>query len=117
MTQDVICNMPTYKKFCQENGYIQANGVPRKTAEIVWRFISGNTDFEESHTGLEDVLIGGRKSCGTDMRQHKPMRKALYENKREFPPMTDFQRQLSASIRSIPTIPGRGLKPRPAERK
>lgn len=30
MTQDVICNMPTYKKFCQENGYVQANGVPAR---------------------------------------------------------------------------------------
>lgn len=103
MTQDVICNMPTYKKFCQENGYVQANGVPRKTAEIVWRFISGNTDFEESHTGLEDVLIEA-EIMWYCMRQHKPMRKALYENKREFPPMTDFQRQLSASLKNNPTI-------------
>lgn len=103
MTQDVICQMPTYKKFCEEHGYVQANGVPRKTAEIVWRFISGNTDFEESHTGLEDVLIEA-EIMWYCMRQHKPMRKALYENKREFPPMTDFQRQLSASLRQIPTI-------------
>ena len=29
----------------------------KKTAEIVWRYISGNNEFEESHTGLEDVLI------------------------------------------------------------
>lgn len=55
--------MPTYKKWCQENGFVQANGVPRKTAEIVWRYISGNNEFEESHTGLEDVLIEA-ETCG-----------------------------------------------------
>lgn len=103
MAQDVICKMSTYKAFCQENGYVQANGVPRKTAEIVWRFISGEHDFEESHTGLEDVLIetGIMAYC---FRQHKPMRKALYEERREWPENTSFQRDLMASLKQCPTI-------------
>lgn len=103
MAQDVICKMPTYKKFCQEHGYVLKNGAVRKTAEILWRFISGDNEFEESHTGLEDVLIE-TQIMWYCFRQHKPMRKALFENKREFPPMTDFQFDLLASLKANPTI-------------
>ncbi len=103
MAQDVICIMPTYKKFCKDNGYLLANGAPRKTAEILYRFISGDTTFEESHTGLEDVLIEAQIMWYC-LRQHKPMRRALFEDKRDFPPITDFQRQLSASLREMPVI-------------
>lgn len=103
MAQDVICKMPTYKKFCQENGYLLKNGAVRKTAEILWRFISDDNKFEESHTGLEDVLIE-TQIMWYCFRQHKPMRKALFENKREYPPMTDFQREFSASLRETPVI-------------
>ncbi len=101
MTQDVICKMPTYRKFCEENNYFTANGQLRKTAEIVWKFISKNPDFEESHTGLEDVLIEA-EIMWYCYKQHKPMRKALYENKKEFPPMTEFQRKLLKNIRENP---------------
>ena len=103
MAQDVICQMPTYKTFCQENGYTLPNGACRKTAEILYRFISGKEDFEESHTGLEDVLIEAEIMFYC-FRQHKPMRKLLFENPREFPPLTDFQKELSASIRETPVI-------------
>lgn len=103
MAQDVICKMPTYKKFCEENGYLTARGQLRKTAEIVWQFISKNPDFEESHTGLEDVLIEA-EIMWYCFRQHKPMRKALYEIKKEFPPMTEFQRKLLASLRKTPIL-------------
>ena len=57
MARSVMGKMPTYKKFCQQNGYITKNGQLRFTAEICYRFISRNLDFEESHTGLEDVEI------------------------------------------------------------
>lgn len=103
MAQDVICNMPTYRKFCEEHGYMTANGRLRKTAEILWRFISGNNDFEESHTGLEDVLIEA-EIMWYCFRQHKPMRKALYENRKEFPQSTEFQRDLLASLKQTPVI-------------
>lgn len=103
MAESVICQMPTYKKFCAENGYLLKNGKPRKTAEILWRFISKDTDFKESHTGLEDVLIeaGIMHYC---YRQHKPMKKKLFENKKEYPELTDFQRDLFISLKEVPTI-------------
>ena len=46
-----------YDEFCYNNNYITKNGRKRYTAEILYRFITDNIDFEESHTGLEDVLI------------------------------------------------------------
>lgn len=81
MARDVICNMPTYKQFCKDNGYMTKNNQVRKTAEILYRFISGNEDFTEEHTGLEDVLIEVQ-ILAYCYRQHKPMpHKVLYASK------------------------------------
>lgn len=103
MAQDVICSQNSYKEWCKKRGYVLPNGVPRKTAEIVYRYISGQEDFEENHTGLEDVLIETAIMAHC-FRQHKPMRKLLYENSMEFPPMSDFQKALWRSIKEQPTI-------------
>lgn len=46
-----------YDTFCYKNNYLTKRGCKRYTAEILYRFISGNNDFIESHTGLEDVMI------------------------------------------------------------
>lgn len=102
MAQDVICTQPTYVKFCEEHGYLTDKGKPRKTAEILYRYISGDNHFVESHTGLEDVLI----ECEIlwyCFRQHKAMRKELFTPK-EWPKSTDFQRELMASLKRQPTI-------------
>lgn len=79
MAHDVIASMPTYKKFCEENGYMTAHKKPRpqEKAETLYRFITGNKDFEESHTGLEDVMIE-KEILAYCFRQHKKMRKLLY---------------------------------------
>lgn len=78
MARSVMGKMPTYKKFCEENGYTTKTGKPRFTAEICYRFITKNTDFVESHTGLEDVEIETEilRYCH---RQHKAMKKKLWE--------------------------------------
>ena len=59
MAEKTICKRPEYIKFCEENNYMTSHPIPqpRKTAEILWRFLSGDNTFEESHTGLEDVEI------------------------------------------------------------
>lgn len=57
MARQTFAKDETYKNFCKENGFTLANGSPRLTAEILYRFISKDLSFEESHTGLEDVLI------------------------------------------------------------
>ena len=57
MARDVICKMPTYKRFCEENNYLTTRGQLRVTAEILYRFITKDNVFVEKHTGLEDVMI------------------------------------------------------------
>ena len=46
-----------YIKFCESNGFCTKNGKPRLTAEIIYRYLTGDIEFVESHTGLEDVEI------------------------------------------------------------
>jgi len=57
MSRAVLKNNDDYSNFCWDNDYLTKRMVRRYTAEIIYRFLSGNNDFEESHTGLEDVLI------------------------------------------------------------
>lgn len=77
MAQDTICQQPTYKRWCARNGYLQKNGRPRATAEILYRYITLNNDFIESHTGLEDVLIE-KEIFVRCIAQHKKMRKSVW---------------------------------------
>lgn len=46
-----------YDTFCYENEYLTKRGCKRYTAEILYRFLTGDNNFIESHTGLEDVMI------------------------------------------------------------
>lgn len=79
MARDVIGTMPTYKKYCEENGYICKNGQLKMTAEILYRFIKKDETFEEEHTGLSDVLIE-KDILAYCYRQHKKMRKKLWND-------------------------------------
>lgn len=81
MCRDVFGKMKAYRRFCENNGYMTAHKKPqtRFTAEVVYRFLTNNTEFVESHTGLEDVEIETEilREC---FRQHKKMRKKLFED-------------------------------------
>lgn len=81
MSLDVIANTPTYKQYCVDNGYMTKHNTPRPQvkAEIIYRYITGNDDFIESHTGLEDVLIE-KEILAYCFRKHKKMKKNLYAN-------------------------------------
>lgn len=57
MARQALKNNIEYDNFCWNNQYITKKGCKRYTAEIIYRFLTGNNDFIESHTGLEDVLI------------------------------------------------------------
>ena len=57
MARSILKNNEDYGRFCYENDYLTARGCRRYTAEIIYRWLSGSVDFEESHTGLEDVKI------------------------------------------------------------
>lgn len=77
MAQDTICKQWTYKEWCYKNGYLTKNGRVRATAEILYKYVSGDIDFKENHTGLEDVLIE-KEIFAKCMAQHKPMRKLCF---------------------------------------
>lgn len=79
MARDILKNKPTYKKFCQENGYMIKNNQVRYTAEVIYRFITQDTDFIENHTGLEDVLIE-KEILAYCYKQKKKMRKRLWND-------------------------------------
>lgn len=77
MARDTICKQTMYKEWARKNGYVTKNNQVKATAEILYRYISGNNDFVESHTGLEDVLIE-KEIFAHCMRQHKSMRKECF---------------------------------------
>lgn len=57
MSREVLKNDASYGEFCYSNEYLTKKMCKRFTAEIIYRFLTGDNSFEESHTGLEDVLI------------------------------------------------------------
>jgi hypothetical protein len=79
MARDVILPMPTYRKFCERHGLLTKNGRLSASAENLHRFIIKDPTFVEAHTGLEDVMIE-KEILAYCYRQHKKMRKKLWEN-------------------------------------
>lgn len=57
MSRAILKDNEDYTTFCWENEYLTKNLKIRYTAEIIYRWLSQNVEFEESHTGLEDVKI------------------------------------------------------------
>jgi DNA polymerase III epsilon subunit-like protein len=99
MARDVIHKMPTYRAFCEEHELLTKNGRLSTTAENLYRFIIDDVDFTESHTGLEDVQIE-REIMFYCYRQHKPMRKLLFEQRGEpTPPPTDLQKKIMQIVK------------------
>lgn len=52
-----IANTQDYKDFCEEHQLFTESGNYSTTAEAVYRYISGNTEFIEEHTALADSEI------------------------------------------------------------
>ena len=80
MARDVYGNSKKYFEFCEKNGYMTNHFIPRPrmTAEVLYRYISKDNGFIESHTGLEDVEIE-TKILVKCLRSRKNIRKALFE--------------------------------------
>lgn len=72
----VLLNRKTYIEFAEKNGLISDCGNIKTSAECAYKYITNNIDFEESHTGLEDVKIEIEilREC---FRQKKRMDKSI----------------------------------------
>lgn len=81
MARDVILKMPTYKRFCEQHGFLTKTGKLSATAENLYRFIIKDPTFQEEHKGLDDVRIE-REIMIYCYRQKKKMRKKLFENQK-----------------------------------
>lgn len=77
MSQNAVGIQKTYQRFCEVQGYITKNKKPRFTAEVLYRYITRNNSFIESHTGLEDIKIE-TTILAYCFKQKKKMRKELF---------------------------------------
>lgn len=79
MASDTICKQKMYIAFCKKYGYMTRHKTPRPQmkAEVIYKYITNNTDFVESHTGLEDVMIE-KEIFAKCWRQHKKMKHHFY---------------------------------------
>lgn len=57
MARKILKQNNDYGTFCYENEYLTKNGQRRYTAEIIYKWLTNENDFTESHTGLEDANI------------------------------------------------------------
>lgn len=57
MAREILKDDTDYRKFCVDNGFVTSRNQNRYTAEIIYRYLTNNLQFVESHTGLEDVMI------------------------------------------------------------
>lgn len=46
---------PEYIEFCKTNGFVTEKGNIQTKAEIVYRYLTGDMEYVEEHTGLADV--------------------------------------------------------------
>lgn len=79
MARETLKNDPAYRQFCLDNGFVTSRNVNKYTAEIIYRYLTGETDFNEKHMGLDDVKIEReiflycvRKNPDIDGRLWKP---------------------------------------------
>lgn len=55
MARQTFGKSKKYRKYCEDFGYITKHNQCRLTAEILYRYITGDESFNEKHTALEDV--------------------------------------------------------------
>lgn len=76
MACQTICKQKGFLRFCLENGLYSKSGNCKTSAEVVYAYMTQNANFEEQHTGLEDVKIEVQIMARC-FRQHKKMDKGI----------------------------------------
>ena len=77
MATQTICQQKAYFRMAIANNWISKAGNIQTSAERVFAYISNNPQFEEEHTGLEDVGIE-TQILAKCFRQHKAMATKIY---------------------------------------
>lgn len=54
---EYITNLPEYRTFCENNERFTDTGNYKGSAEVVYQYVSGDTEFIEEHMGLFDAEI------------------------------------------------------------
>lgn len=80
MATDTIKRQKSYIAFCEKYGFLTKNGKPQYKAETYYKYIANNPDFVEAHRGFQDVEIECEIMVRC-LRQHKKMRKLLFDKK------------------------------------
>lgn len=57
MARQILKHNESYGAFCYDYDLLTQRGQRRYTAEAIYKWLTDNPDFEEKHTGLEDVEI------------------------------------------------------------
>lgn len=76
MACQLIYTQKTYRKVAVEQGWISEKGNIQTNAEVGYRYITGNYDFEEEHLGLYDILIE-KEILAKCLRQNKKHDKGI----------------------------------------
>ncbi len=71
---NTICKQKGYIQFCKREGYMTKHKTPRvrATAEILYKYLTGDYNFKEVHQGLDDTEIES-KILVQILKQHKKM--------------------------------------------
>lgn len=54
---DILINSVDYNNYCKTNNFITERGGLKKSAEVVYGYITNNPNYVEEHTALEDSKI------------------------------------------------------------
>ena len=57
MALQTIATKKSFIRFCENNNFITKKKSCKTSAEVVYRFLTNNTEFEEEHTAFEDSKI------------------------------------------------------------
>lgn len=79
MAKTTLGRDKNYKEWCVKNDYLTEKfKKPKMTAEILYRYLTGNDEFMEEHTGLADVMIEKEITAYFLKRDHSSMKKCLF---------------------------------------
>lgn len=76
MACQLLFTQKKYQRLATDNNWISEKGNFKTSAEMAYRYLTGEHEFTESHTGLEDVIIESQifAKC---MAMHKKVNKGI----------------------------------------